>query len=499
MHKQILINVEPKEKRVAVLEADNLEEFYVERQGQERIVGNIYKGVVSAILPGMAAAFVSLGLKKDGFLHVSDVIERPPDIEELISEPLADDEEKKKPRERVPSINKLLKKGQEIIVQVVKEPIGTKGPRLTTHISLPGRHVVLMPYENHIGVSKRIVKQGERSRIKRDLASLKLPKDIGLIVRTAGESASKKSFADEVKYLIKTWEKIKKEGKAAKGPRVLHQEYDLVLRVVRDVFDRSVNRLLVDDKNEFKKVVHFVNSVMRPLRLRVKYYKSEQHIFERFGVEKRIAQIYESRIYLKNKGYIIIEQTEGLVAIDVNTGGFVGKKNLEETAFLTNMEAAREIARQIRLRDMGGIIVIDFIDMEEKKHRQQVFEALKNALKRDKARSKILGISQLGLVEMTRQRMRRSVESLSYKICPYCDGRGAVKSVATVAIEVRRKLSQMLKRWPRREIMVYVHPEVCRHLLVEDKAAIAMLESRFRRKIVIRENPDFHIEETKIN
>jgi ribonuclease G len=270
------------------------------------------------------------------------------------------------------------------------------------------------------------------------------------------------------------------------------------LRIVRDVFDKSVNRLLVDNNEEFKKIAHFVNSVMRPLRLRIKYYKGEQPLFERFGIEKRIAQIYDSRIYLKNKGYIIIEQTEGLVAIDVNTGGFIGNKNLEETAFLTNMEAAKEIARQIRLRDMGGIIVIDFIDMDEKKHRHQVSEALKNALKRDKARSKILNISQLGLVEMTRQRMRKSVESLSYKICPYCNGRGAIKSVTTVAIEVRRKLAQVLKKWPRREILVYVHPDVSKHLLTEDKGAVSTLESRFRRKIIVREDPAFHMEESKI-
>ena len=502
MQKRIIINIEPQEKRVAMLEGGNLEEFYVERSGQERLAGNIYKGRVSAILPGMGAAFVDLGLKKNGFLHVSDVIERPPDLEEMLSESFEEDEPvKKRKKEAIPNITQLLKKGQEILVQIVKEPIGTKGARLTTHISLPGRFLVLMPYESRIGVSKRIVKPSERSRIKKDLMSLRLPKDIGLIVRTAGGGCSKRVFANEVRYLLSVWEKIKKDEKQARAPQVIHKEYDLMLRVVRDLFTSDINRLIVDGREEYSKIKHFVNSTMPALRLRLRFYRGETPLFERFGIEKEIGKIYESRIYLKNKGYVIIEQTEGLVAIDVNTGGFVGQKNLEETTFLTNMEAAKEIARQMRLRDMGGIIVIDFIDMEEKSHRQQVFEALKSALKRDKARTKVLNISQLGLVEMTRQRMRKSVESLSYGVCPHCNGRGSVKSIVTVSLDAKRKLAQALKSKARRkeQLALYVHPEVCKYLLREDKASISFLENRYRRKIIIREDPSFHIEQVRID
>jgi ribonuclease G len=499
MFKQLLINIETREKRVAILEGNTLEEFYVERADQQRVVGNIYKGIVSAILPGMGAAFVNLGLKKDGFLHVSDVLERPPDLDEFLSESWDGEKQKKRHRNDIPNINKLLRKGQEIMVQVVKEPIGTKGARLTTHISLPGRLVVLMPYENHIGVSKRIAKSGERARIKKDLSSINIPKDVGLIVRTAGGGCRKKAFANEIRYLIRIWEKIRREGAAAKGPRLIHQECDLVMRVVRDLFNAEVNRLFVDDKEEYKKIARFVNSLMHPLRMRVKFYRGEHPLFERFNIEKEIAKIYEGRIYLKNRGYITIEQTEGLVAIDVNTGGFVGHKNLEETAFLTNVEAAKEVARQVRLRDMGGIIVIDFIDMEERDHRQKVFDTLKESLKRDKARTKVLNISPLGLVEMTRQRMRRSVESLSYKLCPYCNGRGAIKSVTTVAIEARRNIVQALKKkWPERQLVVYSHPEVCRYLMTQDKSSISYLENKYRRKIIIREDPKFHIEQIKI-
>jgi len=498
MYKRILVNIESLEKRVAILEDNALEEYYVERADHQKVVGNVYKGRVTAILPGMGAAFVDLGLEKNGFLHVSDVVESPPDLEELLSESFDDLTSKKPHKNSLPNITNLLKKGQEIIVQVVKEPIGTKGARLTTHISLPGRYLVLMPYETRIGVSKRITKHSERSRIKKDVLSLNLPKDIGIIVRTAGANCKKGAFKNEIRYLLKTWERIKAEGERSHTPSLIHREYDLLLRVVRDIFTNDINKLIVDDREEYKRIAHFMGFTMPSLRLRLKYYRGETPLFERFGIEKEIAKLYENRIYLKNRGYIIIEQTEGLVAIDVNTGGFVGRKNLEETAFLTNIEAAKEIARQIRLRDMGGIIVIDFIDMDLKEHRNQVFETLKNGLRRDKARSKVLNISALGLVEMTRQRMRKSVESLSYMVCPYCSGRGSIKSVTTLSIEVRRKLNQVLKKWPRRPLVIYMHPEVADRLVTQDKNSISYLENRYRRKIVIKANPSFHVERYEV-
>ncbi|MBL7069097.1 MAG: Rne/Rng family ribonuclease [Candidatus Omnitrophica bacterium] len=494
MYKRILVNIELLEKRVAILEDNALEEYYIERADHQKVVGNVYKGRVTAILPGMGAAFVDLGLEKNGFLHVSDVVEGPRDLEELLSESFNGLTAKKSQKDSLPNITNLLKKGQEIMVQVVKEPIGTKGARLTTHISLPGRYLVLMPYESRIGVSKRITKYSERGRIKKEISSLNLPKDIGIIVRTAGGSCRRGAFKNEIRYLLKTWERIKREGEKARAPSLIHREYDLLFRVARDIFTNDVNRLIVDDREEFKRIAHFVGFTMPSLRLRLKYYRGETPLFERFGIEKEIAKLYENRIYLKNRGYIIIEQTEGLVAIDVNTGSFVGRKNLEETAFLTNLEAAKEISRQIRLRDMGGIIVIDFIDMDLKEHRSQVFETLKNGLRRDKARSKVLNISALGLVEMTRQRMRKSVESLSYRVCPYCNGRGSVKSVTTLSIEVRRKLSQVLKKWPRRPLVMHAHPEVVERVTRQDRNSISYLENRYRRKIIIKGNPSFHIE-----
>jgi len=497
MNKQILINIEPQEKRVALLEGNSLEEFYVERIDQPKLVGSIYKGKVAAVLPGMDAAFVELGLEKNGFLHVSDVIERPSDYDSLVEE-IKELPRKTKSKGAPLKISNVLKKGDEILVQIVKEPMGTKGPRLTTHISLPGRFLVLVPYEEHIGISKKISQASERHRIKKMLEQIKVPKGVGVIVRTAAGGCSHRQLAGEISYLVKLWNTVKSKEKSTRIPSLIHQEHDLALRVVRDVFAKDVKVLMVDSKEEYKKIAHFVRFFLPTLKRRLKLYRNATPLFERYGIEKELAKIYENRIYLKRKGYIIIEQTEGLVAIDVNTGGYVGKKDLEETALATNMEAAKEIARQIRLRDMGGIIVIDFIDMESREHRQRVFNALNQALKRDKARTKVLGISSFGLVEMTRQRMRKSVESLSYKVCPYCGGRGSVKSPITMSIEAKRKLERVLKQRSKRQLVVYAHPEVIKNLLTQDRGSISYLENRFKSKIALREDPKLHVEEIKI-
>jgi len=496
MNKQILINIEAQEKRVAILEGNSLEEFYVERIDQPKLVGSIYKGKVDAVLPGMDAAFVKLGLEKNGFLHASDVMERPSDYDDLIEE--MKDIPRSKTRMPLPKIENLLRKNDRILVQIVKEPMGTKGPRLTTHISLPGRFLVLVPYESHIGISKKISQHAERHRIRKMLESLRIPKGVGVIVRTVAAGCTRHQLAGEIKYLLKLWNEIRSKEKTVDAPSLIHQEYDLVLRVVRDLFSSDVRTLIVDSKDEYKKIFHFVRFFLPNLRMRLKLYKGATPLFERYGIEKEVARLYENRIYLKKKGYIVIEQTEGMVAIDVNTGGFVGKKDLEETVLATNLEAARQVARQIRLRDIGGIIVIDFIDMESREHRQQVFNELTSALKRDKARTKVLGISTLGLVEMTRQRMRRSVESISYKICPYCGGRGSVKSVVTMSIEVKRKLERILKEKPRRQLALYAHPDVIKNLLTQDRSSISYLENRFRSRIALRENPKLHIEDLKI-
>jgi len=496
MLKQILINVEPQEKRVAILEGNSLEEFYIERTEQPRLVGNIYKGKVDNILPGMGAAFVELGLQKNGFLHASDVVDRPSDFADLIDEMEA--LPKPKPKTSSVKIEHLLKKNDSLLVQIVKEPLGTKGPRLTTHISLPGRHLVLVPYENHVGISKKIAHGADRQRIKKMLGSLRIPKGVGVIVRTAAAHCSMRQLSGEFNYLLKLWNTVRTVEKTAKPPMLIHQEHDLLLRVVRDIFTKDVKNLLVDSREEYAKILHFVRSLLPNLRMRVKFYKGTTPLFERYGIEKEIAKIYENRIYLKRKGYIVIEQTEGLVAIDVNTGRFTGKRDLEETAFTTNMEAAKEIARQIRLRDIGGIIIIDFIDMESREHRHQVFRTLTDALKRDKAKTKVLSISVIGIVEMTRQRMRKSVESVYYKICPYCGGRGSVKSVVTMSIEAKRKLEHVLKGKPSKQMIIYAHPDVIKNLLTQDRSSISYLENRFKSKIILREDSKFHIEDLKI-
>ena len=499
MNKQILINIEPQEKRVALLEGDSLEEFYVERIDQPKLVGSIYKGKVGAVLPGMDAAFVELGLEKNGFLHVSDVIERPADCDDMVEEMKELPRKTRHKHHAHPKISNVLKKGDEILVQIVKEPMGTKGPRLTTHISLPGRFLVLVPYEEHIGISKKISQAQERHRIRKMLESVKKPKGTGIIVRTAAGGCNTRQLAGEVTYLSNLWNTVKAKEKTSKAPSMIHQEHDLALRVVRDVFSKDVKVLMVDNREEFKKIAHFVRFFLPALKRRLRLYKNTVPLFEKYGIEKEIAKIYGNKVYLKRKGYIIIEQTEGLVAIDVNTGGYVGKKDLEETALATNMEAAKEIARQMRLRDMGGIIIIDFIDMESREHRQRVFNALTQSLKRDKARTKVLGISSLGIVEMTRQRMRKSVESLSYKLCPYCGGRGSVKSPITMSIEAKRRLERVLKERPRRQIVLYAHPEVIKNLLTQDRGSISFIENRFKSKIALREDPKLHIEDLKIS
>jgi len=501
MQREIYINVTQHEKRVAVLENKKIEEFYIERPGTIRnLVGNVYKGKVESVLPGMGAAFVDLGMEKNGFLYVTDVVADPSSYEKLLGEgPIEEDahgaERQQKP---LPAINELLKKGDEVLVQVVKEPIGTKGPRLTTHISIPGRFLVLMPFDNHIGLSRRIESREERDRIKKIIEELRLPKEIGFIVRTAAHGASQKDFFRESRYLLNLWNHIKVRAKRAKPPYLIHQEYDIILRVARDMFTQDVSRLEVDSKNEFKRISRFLRILAPHLRPRLRFYGDRIPLFEKYDIEKQIEKIYDRIVQLKSGGYLIFDQTESLVAIDVNSGKFVGRKNLEDTVFKTNMEAAEEIARQLKLRDLGGIIIIDFIDMELPHHRKTIFKTLERHLENDKAKTKILNISSIGLVEMTRQRVRRSIESKSYQKCPYCNGRGIVKSISTIAIELIRKLERFLQDTKAREVFVSLNPEVAYHISAPDRNMMKPIEKRFRKNIRIIEDPNLHIEDIKI-
>lgn len=512
MYREILINVESQEKRVAILENKVLEEFFAERQTTQKLVGNIYKGVVETIVPAIGAAFVKIGLEKNGFLYIQDLTQ--PDYEkmaEIVDKPDNDEarDEKQASLTRHPDeIKEMLKVGQEIMVQVVKEPLGQKGPRLTTHISLPGRYLVLMPLDSHLGISRKIQDSKERVRLRQLLKELNVPENMGLILRTAGSGCTKKQFLQDLRFLTHLWPRIKTSFQKRPAPALIYEEYDLVLRIIRDNFTAQTDKLWVDSKEEYKRIMRFLHAVSPNLKRHVQLYREETPLLEKKGVEDEIIKIYERKVALKSGGYIMIEPTEALVAIDVNSGRFTGKRDPEETAYAVNLEAAREIARQIRLRDIGGIIIIDFIDMKPAKHRKRVFDVLSEALKRDRAKTDISSVSELGLIEMTRQRTRKSLESVAYQHCPYCQGRGLVKSPVTVAIQVLRKLKKLLQAAPQPRsyllgqkksgFAVFVHPDVALHLLNQDRQALNNLQQKFRVDIQIRDDSKLHREEFKI-
>jgi len=498
MSREIYINVEQHEKRVTVLENKKIEEFYIERADTVNLVGNVYKGKVESVLPGIEAAFVNIGLEKNGFLYVTDVEKDASDFDRLLGEESGDHQQMREPQKQQ-SIAAMLKKGDEVLVQVVKEPISTKGARLTAHISIPGRFLVLMPFDNRIGLSKRIEDHKERDRIRKIIEELRLPKDIGFIVRTAAIGASQKDFFRETRYLIRLWQHIKYKARKAKPPQLIHQEYDLILRTARDTFTEATVKLEIDSKNDYKRISKFLRMTSPQFRNRLRLYTDRMPIFEKYDVERQIDKIYNRIIQLKSGGYLVFDETESLVAIDVNSGKSVGHKNLEETAFRTNLEAAEEVPRQLRLRDIGGIIIIDFIDMEFGGHRKAIVKALEKALENDKAKTKILNISSIGLVEMTRQRARRSIEAKSYQRCPYCGGRGTIKSPSTVSTNLARQLARILSVTRSREVFVTLHPDVSSYVVAPERNMIKQLERRFRKYIRVIEDPNQHMEEIKID
>ncbi|MBI4355352.1 MAG: Rne/Rng family ribonuclease [Candidatus Omnitrophica bacterium] len=505
MDKAILISVESQERRVAVVENKVLEEFYVERTGSEQLVGSIFKGKVSSVIPGIGAAFVDIGLPKNGFLYVSDIVKHlegdEAELDEEADEPnhrKGAEERHRRSRRDSHRIEQLLKVGDDVLVQVVKEPLSTKGARLTSHVSLPGRYLVFMPTDHRVGVSKRIADPTERSRLRAILKELQGGKDFGLIVRTVGSGTDKKEFARDVRYLTHLWQKIHRKAKSVKAPNGVYHEYDLVLRMIRDSLTDDVTRMVVDSPEEFRRISHFISMIVPQLRSKLTLYRGEVPLFEKEGIEEEIARLYDRKVTLKSGGYLIIEPTEGLVVIDVNTGRFTGRRNLEDTAFQTNVESAQEIGRQLRLRDLGGIITIDFIDMESHAHRREVFATLERALKRDRAKTNIVSFSELCLVEMTRQRMRRSMESVSYQPCPYCEGRGLVKSAVTVAIGALRQVKRYFQENRQREIELFVHPQVAGQLLKENRASLASLEHKFRARILVMSDQSMHMEGVRI-
>jgi ribonuclease G len=458
MSREIVINATRHESRIAVLDEGQVVELWVERTRYRTVVGNIYQGRVTKVLPGMQSAFVDLGLERDAFLYVSDVIE---EIEEYESE-TPDELELPRDESQRPetSISDLLREGQEILVQVTKDTIAGKGARITTHITLPGRFLVYMPTVNHIGVSRRIEDEVERTRLKELLERIRPQGPGGFIVRTAGEGRDEDDFRADLKYLTDTWDQVRRKAGKASAPAPIHHDLDLILRTVRDVLTQEFKSVWVDSVDEYQRIVEFLDQIQPQLVSRVRLYRRDEPIFDEFGIEPEIAKALRSKVWLKSGGYIVINQTEALVAIDVNTGKYVGKKNLEETVFRTNLEAAREIVRQIRLRDLGGIIVLDFIDMEIAENRAALFESLENEIRKDRSKTKILQISEFGLIEMTRKRVRQSLERSLTQACPYCAGSGRIKSNTTIALEIWRELMKARDLHEGQDVIVRVNPLV---------------------------------------
>jgi ribonuclease G len=442
VNRHILINVAPWETRVAVLEDTTLVELQIERRRERGIAGNIYKGRVARVLPGMQAAFVDIGLEKAAFLHASDLAgdDRVPPALAQDGEEESLEQTEGPPRGHRP-IEERLTKGQEIVVQLAKEPMGTKGARVTAHVSLPGRHLVYMPGTQHIGISRRLEDPAERDRL-REIVEAERPAEGGFIIRTACEGATKRDIHDDVRFLTRLWERVRKAADAARPPALIHQDLDLVLRTVRDLFTSDVERLTIDTPADHARVLEFVQAMMPRLASRVHLYQGVTPLFDQHGIETKIARALERRVWLKSGGYLIFDQTESLTTVDVNTGRYVGKTDQEETVLRTNLEAAKQVVHQLRLRNIGGIIVIDFIDMEKLANRKKVFDALQDALKRDKARANVLQISELGLVQMTRKRTRESLEQLLTIPCAHCNGDGRQRAVETLAYEALRRLQR---------------------------------------------------------
>ncbi len=468
---EIYINVGPRETRAALIENGALQELHVERASRRGLVGNLYKGRVSRVLPGMQAAFVDVGLERTAFLHVADIaLARPEDT--IVSLPAVDD------------IRRLVSEGDEILVQVVKDPIGTKGARLTTFIALPSRHLVYLPRGEGIGVSARIEEESERARLKSAVASLLQPgAPGGYIVRTAAQGATVESLREDMSYLARLWEHVRARAAEAAPGTIVHEDLPLTLRILRDELARGVGRVLVDCPREHARMAEFASAFLGSGAARVELYAGPRPLFDLHGIEEEAARALDRKVPLKSGGHLVIDQTEAMTTIDVNTGAYVGHRNLEETIFRTNLEAAVAIARQLRLRNLGGIIIIDFIDMSDEAHRRQVLAALERALAPDRAQTRIVSLSPLGLVEMTRKRTRESLQHLLCAPCPSCEGRGFVKTPETVCQDIFREIVRQSRQFTSRELLILAHQDVIDLLLSEESATLAALTDRIGRPI----------------
>ena len=465
MSEEILINVTPRETRVALVENGVLQEVYIERARRRGLVGKIYRGKVCRVLPGMQAAFVDIGLERAAFLHASDVSARSVDDESGDDRPLAD-------------IAQLLHEGQEISVQVIKDPLGTKGARLTTQITIPSRYLVFIPNVDNVGISQKIEAEQERVRL-RDIIQLFMTDQDGggYIARTAAEGASADALRADMMFLSKLWQSVSETEASAKSGTVIYDDLPLTIRVMRDMLDSQIERVRIDSRESYQRAQAFCNRFMPELETQVEYYPGERPIFDIYGIEDEIQKALERKVQLKSGGYLVIDQTEAMTTADVNTGGYVGNRNLEETIFKTNLEAAQAIARQLRLRNLGGIIIIDFIDMSDAEHTRQVLRALQKCLDKEHARTQITEVSSLGLVEMTRKRTRESLEHVMCEACPTCGGRASLKTAETTCYEIFREILRESRQFDTEQLLVLASQEVVDLLLDEESASLVELEA----------------------
>ncbi|MGA3265659.1 MAG: Rne/Rng family ribonuclease [Verrucomicrobiota bacterium] len=499
-HKEIVINAETLETRVAVLEDGKLEEFNIERTTEERLVGSMFKGKVRNLEDGLKAAFVDIGFEKNAFLHYWDIVPNQFDSGVEIVE--REGRRPTRPKITQRDIPRLYPPGSEIIVQVTKGPIGTKGPRITTNLVLPGRYLVLLPNSDQSGISRKIENQEERKRLKKILRELAIPDGMGVIMRTAGEGQQKRYFVRDLALLLEEWRGVQEKIKDQPMATCVFQEPDLIERTVRDFLTEDVERIVVDNPKAHDRMREMISKISKRSASKIKLYSEAQAVFDRFNITKQLESTFSRQVHLKSGGYIVIDETEALVAIDVNTGRHKGSKDQESTILKVNQEAAEEITRQLRLRNMGGLIVLDFIDMKQRRDQHSVYQKMKEGLRRDKAKTHILPISQLGLMEMTRQRHTESVRSAVYDDCPYCKGRGKVKSAITMSVEIQRKLQEILKKRTRDEsdfqLRIVVHPTVLDRLRTEDEKLLIEMEKRYFGKLSFRADSAMHAEQFKI-
>jgi ribonuclease G len=513
VHKEVIINSESLETRVAVSEDGRLEEFTIERTTEERLVGSIYKGKIRNLEDGLKAAFVDIGFEKNAFLHYWDIVPSSLDsgveiVEREKKTPAKDAPPVKvpeKPKVTQKDIPKLYPKGSEIIIQVTKGPIGTKGPRVTTHIALPGRYLVLLPNSDQSGISRKIEQSEERQRLKKIVRKINIPDGMGVIIRTAGEGQQERYFVRDLAFLLEEWKAVQERIKTQPLATCVFQEPDLIERTVRDFLTEDVERIVIDDSKQFERMQAMIGKISKRSIGKVKLYNEPQPVFDRFGISRQLEATFSRQVSLKSGGYLVVDETEALVAIDVNTGSHKSKepdRDKEQTITKVNLEAAEEIARLLRLRNLGGLIVLDFIDMRHRRDQQAVYQRMKDGLRRDKAKTHILPISQLGLMEMTRQRHTESIRATVYEDCAYCKGRGKVKSALTMSVEIQRKLQEILKKRPRDEsdfqLRIVSHSTVLDRLRKEDEKILIEMEKKFFGKLTFRADPAFHAEQYKI-